>query len=266
MIFVYFYNKLKKNLSTGKIKKGIKKGGRNFFGRVCVRGQGGGNKKIYRFIDFFRRINLKGKIVNIYYDPNRTARIASIVYVNSLCSYILLQKGIKSNSVIYSGTLLCKDDIETGFSMPLKYMPLFSNISNIELKPFKGSTLCRAAGMSCILVGKTKDKKKGILKLNSKWELHLSLNCISSVGSIAEKAINNLFIEKAGKNRAFGIKPKVRGVAKNPVDHPHGGGNGKKPKPKIPVNAWHTVFKWTHTKNKKQDNLKRRKFKNLNEN
>ncbi len=262
MIFSFFFKKLKKKLSKGISKKS----GRNFLGRVCVRGQGGGNKRVFRFIDFYRRLNLKGKVINVFYDPNRTARIAMVIYVNSFCSYILLQKGVRINSVIYSGTLLCKDDIEIGFSMPLKYMPLFSNISNIELKPFIGSTLCRAAGTSCMLIGKTKDNKKGILKLNSKWELHLSLECISSVGQIGSKALNNLFIEKAGKNRAFGFKPRVRGVAKNPCDHPHGGGNGKKPKPKIPVNAWHTVFKWTHTKNKKQDNLKRRKFRKLNEN
>jgi len=261
MIFTYFFKTLKKKLSTGLSKKS----GRNFQGRVCVRGQGGGHKRILRFIDFYRRINLKGKIINIVYDPIRTARLAVVVYVNSFCSYLLLQKGVKVNSVIYSGTLLWKDDIDVGFSMPLKYMPLFSNISNIELKPFIGGTLCRAAGTSCMLVGKTKDKKKGILKLNSKWTVHISLNCISSTGSIGYQAINNIFIEKAGKNRAFGRKPRVRGVAKNPCDHPHGGGNGKKPKPKIPVNAWHSVFKWAHTKNTKLDNLKRRKFKSINE-
>lgn len=261
MIFSFFLKNLKKKLGKGITKTG----GRNFLGRVCVRGRGAGNKRIFRFIDFYRRINLKGRIVNIMYDPNRTARIAVIIYINSLCSYILLQKGVKIGHKIYSGSI-CQEEAEIGYSMPLKYMPLFSNISNIELKPFIGSTLCRSAGTSCILVGKTKDLKKGILKLNSKWELQISLDCISSIGSIGYKSINNMFIEKAGKKRAFGFKPKVRGVAMNPVDHPHGGGNGKKPKPKIPVNAWHSVFKWTHTTNKKLHNLKRRKFKKLNEN
>lgn len=261
MIVYYFSHKVLKKLSKGLCSKG----GRNFLGRVCVRGQGGGNKRVYRFIDFFRRLNLKGKVFNILYDPSRSARIALVVYYNSVCSYLLLQKSVKINTIIYSGTLLCEDEvIQEGFSMPLLNMPLFSNISNIELKPFMGGSLCRAAGTSCMLVGKI--KHKGILKLNSNWELHISLNCMSSYGSIAYKHLNNLFLEKAGKNRAFGWKPKVRGVAKNPCDHPHGGGNGKKPKPKIPVNAWHTVFKWEHTKNKKQDNLKRRKFKKINEN
>ena len=255
----YFFNNIKKKLSIGVSKKS----GRNFLGRVCVRGRGTANKVLFRFIDFYRRINMKGKVINIVYDPNRTARLALIFYVNSYCAFILLQKNIKINSVIYSGTLLSDDIIQNGFSMPLKYMPLFSNISNIELKPFKGSQLCRAAGTSCMLVGKI-NEKIGVLKLSSKWELNVSLNCMSSYGTVALKSLNNLFIEKAGKNRALGWKPKVRGVAKNPCDHPHGGGNGKKPKPKIPVNAWHTVFKWTHTKNTKLDNLKRRKFKKLN--
>ncbi len=263
MTIYYFFKKIKKKLT-----KGIKcKGGRNFLGRICVRGQGGGNKRIFRYIDFIRRVNASGKVINIIYDPSRTARLGLVIYLNSFCSYILLQKNVKIGSVIYSGSSILKGNvIESGYSLPLKYMPLFSSISNIELKPFIGSTLCRAAGTSCILIGKTLDNKKGVLKLNSKWELHVSLNCISSFGASSNKALNNLFIKKAGKNRALGWKPKVRGVAKNPCDHPHGGGNGKKPKPKIPVNAWHTVFKWTHTKNTKKDNLKRRKFKKLNEN
>lgn len=263
MIFFYFFKTIKKKLTKGITNKA----GRNFLGRVCIRGQGAGNKRIYRYIDFNRRVNIKGKVVNIIYDPNRTARLGLVIYLNSSCSYILLQRNIKIGSIIYSGSVMTKDNIiEIGYSLPLKYMPLFSNISNIELNPFIGGTLCRAAGTSCILIGKTIDNKKGILKLNSKWELHVSLDCISSYGTISNKAINNLYIKKAGKNRAFGWKPKVRGVAKNPCDHPHGGGNGKKPKPKIPVNAWHTVFKWTHTKNTKIDNIKRRKFKKLNEN
>lgn len=263
MITYYFFNKLKKALTYG-LKSS---GGRNFLGRVCVRGQGAGNKRLFKYIDFIRRVNTNGKIVSIIYDPNRSARLGLVIYLNSFCSYILLQKNVKIGSVIYSGSKMTKDNIiESGYSLPLKYMPLFSNISNIELKPFIGSTLCRAAGTSCILIGKTSDNKKGILKLNSKWELHVSLDCISSYGVTSNRALNNLFIKKAGKNRALGWKPRVRGVAKNPCDHPHGGGNGKKPKPKIPVNAWHTVFKWTHTNNTKKDNLKRRKFKKLNEN
>jgi len=152
MIVYYFINKIKKNLT-----KGLKlRGGRNFLGRVCVRGQGGGNKKLYRFIDFFRRLNLKGKVINILYDANRSAQIALVLYFNSLCSYIIIQKEIFLNDIIYSGTKLCEDSINIGYSMPLQYIPLFSNISNIELRPFSGSSLCRAASTSCLLIGKVK--------------------------------------------------------------------------------------------------------------
>src|SRR3982751_5731624 len=130
MITFYFINKINKKLSRG-LKKN---GGRNFLGRICIRGQGGGNKKIYRFIDFFRRINLKGKIIKILYDTNRTARLALVLYLNGLCSFILLQKNIKVGNIIYSGTKeLNNEVIKEGYSMPLKYLPLFSNLSNVEL-------------------------------------------------------------------------------------------------------------------------------------
>jgi len=165
MTFFYFFKKIKKYLTKGISNKA----GRNFLGRVCIKGQGAGNKRIYRYIDFNRRVNIKGKLINIIYDSNRTARLGLVIYLNSFCSYILLQKNIKIGNVIYSGSVMSKDNIiETGYSLPLKYMPLFSNISNIELNPFIGGTLCRAAGTSCILIGKTLDNKKGILKLNSK--------------------------------------------------------------------------------------------------
>jgi large subunit ribosomal protein L2 len=200
MITSYFFKQYSKRLSKGISKKS----GRNFLGRVCVRGRGGGNKRVFRFIDMYRRINQFGKVLNVVYDPNRSARLAFVLYLNSSCSYVLLQKGVKINDVIYSGSKLYKDEkIRSGFSLPLKFMPLFSNISNIEIKPLIGSSVCRAAGTSCMLIGKAKNNK-GILKLNSGWDLHVSLDCISSYGSIAYKSLNNLFIEKAGKNRAFG--------------------------------------------------------------
>jgi len=261
MITSYLINALNKNFL-----KGFKKcAGRNNQGRVCVRGQGGGNKILYRFIDFYRRLNKYGILIKYLYDPNRTCKLGLVLYENSLSSLILIQRELKINDIIYSGSLFeCKKNlnlIKKGFSLPLFNMPLFSILSNIEFKPFIGGALSRSAGTSCMLIGK--NKFNGILKLNSGWELHLPLNCISSYGIMSDRILNNIFIKKAGKNRGLGWKPRVRGVAKNPCDHPHGGGNGKKPKPKIPVNAWHTVFKWCHTNNKKYDNEKRRKFKVL---
>lgn len=261
MITYYAANLLKK-----KLIKGIKKiGGRCFLGRVTVRGQGGGNKRNYRIIDFYRRLNQYGLLVTAsFYDPNRTSKLGFIMFENGLSCFILIQKDVFVGSAIYLGSTFQENInvIQSGFCLPLKNMPLYSIISNVEFKPFSKKGFCRAADTSCLLVGKT--STKGILKLNSKWELHLPLNCISSYGVMSNKLLNNIYIKKAGKNRALGWKPRVRGVAKNPCDHPHGGGNGKKPKPKIPVNAWHSVFKWEHTKNKKIDNKKRRLFKILN--
>ena len=246
-----------------KLIKGIKtSGGRNNLGRVCIRGRGFCNssyRSLFRFLDLYRRINKYGILLNIYYDPNRTGKIGLVLYENGLSSYILLQKNLKTLDTIYSGTVFEKN-IKQGYSLPLKLMPLFSVLSNIERKPFNGGTLCKAAGVGGLLISKEFNKKKCILKLNSGWELSSSLDSMSSYGIISNPW-NKEIIGKAGKNRGLGFKSKVRGVAKNPCDHPHGGGNGKKSKPVQPVNAWKTVFKWTPTKNKKYQLLKKRLYK-----
>lgn len=199
--------------------------------------------------------------MNIYYDTNRTGKIGLILYENGLSSFILLQKGLKISSIVANGTsLFSVKALKTGDSTILNNIPLFSIISNIENKPLKGGNLCRAAGVSALLI--SKNDKFAFLKFNSGWQLKLSLNCISSIGAISNKWNKNI-IGKAGKNRGIGKKPKVRGVAKNPCDHPHGGGNGKRSKPSQPVNAWKTVFKWTPTKNKQYQLLKKKLYKNI---
>lgn len=259
MISYYFFNFFKKNFS-----KGFKEnGGRNFLGRVCIRGRGNGIKKLYRFIDFYRRLNRFGIILKIFKDLNRSSKIALVLYMNGLSSYILLQKEVIKYDVIYSGTLYNKviKKISNGYSLPIKYMPLFSTLSNIENKPFKGSILSRAANVSSLLM--SKDKNMSFFKFNSRWNLKLSVDCIASLGAISNTYNKDLIIGKAGKNRGLGFKSKVRGVAKNPCDHPHGGGNGKKSKPLVAKNAWCTVFKWRHTKISKLDVLKRRLYKDL---
>lgn len=247
-----------------KLIKGLKStGGRNFLGRVCVKGIGFCNssvRRLYRYLDFYRRINKKGILLKIFYDPNRSGKIGLILYENGLSSYILLQKDLKLFNVIYSGDLFFEKKINKGDSFLLKNMPLFSLVSNIENKPFKGGTICRAANVGALFI--SKDKFNGILKLNSGWQIKLSLECISSYGVISNKWKDTI-IGKAGKNRGIGKKPKVRGVAMNPCDHPHGGGNGKRSKPTQPVNAWNTVFKFTPTKNKKYQLLKKRLYKNI---
>ena len=163
MITYYAIKFLKK-----KLIKGIKKmGGRCHLGRVTVRGQGGGNKKLYRVIDFYRRLNQYGVLCSILYDPNRTCKLGLIIFCNGLSSFILIQKDIKVGVIIYLGTefMTTKNIIKNGYSLPLNEMPLYSVLSNVEFKPFKGKSLCRAADTSCVLIGKTNEK--GILKLNS---------------------------------------------------------------------------------------------------
>jgi len=233
-----------------------------FFGRVCIRGLGGGNKRLYRYLDIFRRLNKYGKILKIFKDPNRTAKIALILYINGFTSYIIIQKNVKLNSIIYCGSIYNNEDIiKNGFSLPIKYMPLYSTLSNIELVPFKGSCLGRSSSVSVLLL--SKNNKYAYLRLNSGWHTKVLLDCMSSMGAISPIYNRDIIIKKAGKNRGLGLKPKVRGVAKNPCDHPHGGGNGKKSKPMIPTNAWKTIFKWKHTNNTKIDNLNRRSYKML---
>jgi large subunit ribosomal protein L2 len=233
MITFFFVNIIKK-----KLVRGLKSnGGRNFLGRVCFRGQGGGNKKLYRFIDFYRRLNQFGKIYKIFKDPNRNSRIGLVIYANGLSSFLIIQKNMKINTIIYSGSIydLKEGPIINGFSLPIQYMPLFSTLSNIEQRPFEGGLISRAANVGSILT--SKNNIYGFLKLNSGWQIKISINCIASMGAISDSLKCYESIGKAGKNRSLGNKPKVRGVAKNPCDHPHGGGNGKKSKPMIPTNA-----------------------------
>ena len=151
-----------------KFIKGVKKtGGRCNSGRVTVRGIGGGNKINYRILDFYRRLNQYGLLTSILYDPNRTSKLGLILFENGLSCFFLIQKGVKVKDIIYFGTYNedMDDEIKNGYSMPLLSMPLFSILSNIELKPFRGGSICRAASTSCILVGKSSNK--GILKLGS---------------------------------------------------------------------------------------------------
>lgn len=252
------------NVMRKKLIKGLKsKGGRNFLGRICIKGQGlckSSMKKKFRYLDFYRRINKNGILLKIFYDPNRTGKIGLILYLNGLSAFILIQKGLNIFDSIYSGYIFTKNNINKGDSTIINNIPLFSIISNIENKPFQGGKLCRAANLSALLI--SKDNNIGILKLNSGWQKKIPINCIASYGIVSNKW-NNKIIGKAGKNRGIGKKPKVRGVAMNPCDHPHGGGNGKRSKPTQPVNAWKTVFKWAPTKNKSYELLKKRLYKKL---
>jgi large subunit ribosomal protein L2 len=252
----YFFFRLNFRLIKGKCFSG----GRNFLGRVCIVGRGGGNKRFFRILDSFKRLSLFGLVCKIIYDSRRTAPIVCILYENGLVAYSVLIDGLKLGSTIFSGycgLFLLSNSF--GWSVPISNVKLFSLVSNLELYPFSGSKLIRSGGTSGILIGKS--DKNAVVKLRSGWVFYVSLNSFAVFGRVSTKTFA---FEKAGKMRAFGFRSKVRGVAKNPCDHPHGGGNGKKSKPVVPVNAWGRFFKWKPTKNTKKDRLKRRLFKFIN--
>jgi large subunit ribosomal protein L2 len=258
-MFDYFFKVLKKKFRCGKMSKG----GRNFFGRICVHHRGGGLKKNYIRIDFMRRVNQWGYILKTIYDPNRSAFISLIIYLNGLSSFIIAIDGLDKHMLVFSGYKIDNvDSINKGSALTIASLPLFSVISNIENKPFNGSTFVRAGGCSALIIGAT--KKFVIVKLGSGWQLNVLKNCMAVLGSVSNDNHTSKVLMKAGTNRNLGIRPTVRGLAKNPCDHPHGGGNGKKSPPRMPVSAWGRFTKWVHSNNKKKDRQKRRFFKNLN--
>jgi large subunit ribosomal protein L2 len=238
----------------------LSKGGRNFLGRICVRGRGGKKKRIYKFIDFFRRVNLFGVVLKILYDCNRTCLLALIMYKNGVFSFIPATENLNINDLIYSGVNPIKDPL-IGWACPVKDINLFTIINNIELIPFKGSKIVRAAGTGSLLIGKIKEKV--LIKLNSCWELKINQDCMGSIGQVSNSNKKYKIIGSAGKARNLGFRPKVRGVAMNPCDHPHGGGNGKHSPPVVAVSAYGRPTKGTPTKNKKKDRIKRRLFKKI---
>lgn len=252
------------------LKKALKKmnigtysrNGRNTFGRICVFHRGGGNVRKYRLIDFYRRLNLFGYIYKIIYDPNRTAFIGLVFYENGLFSYIILSDNVKVGNKVYSGFKYINDDCHSkGSALTLKNISLFSIVNSIELKPGKGASLSRAAGTGSMVVSKTNENV--VLKSKSGWLTTVSIDCMASIGYTSNILHNMQVIGKAGKNRGLGKRPTVRGVAMNPCDHPHGGGNGKSSPPRAAVSPWGKMTKGPHTKNKKIDKLKRKLFKKV---
>jgi len=237
-----------------------KSGGRNSQGRITVRFRGGGTKRKYRIIDFKRdKDGIPGKVAAIEYDPNRTANIALIHYVDGEKRYILAPNGLKVGDVIESGE---NADIKVGNSLPLRNIPVGTTVHNIELTPGKGGQLARAAGSEAQLMGK--EGKYVQLRLPS-GEFRLVLaECRATIGQVGNLDHENVTIGKAGRNRHLGKRPSVRGSAMNPVDHPHGGGEGKAPigRP-TPVTPWGkpALGYKTRKKNKKSDKyiIRRRK-------
>ena len=201
------------------------KSGRNSYGRITVRHQGGGNRQKYRIIDFKRnKVDMYAEVIGIEYDPNRSANIALIKYEDGTLSYILAPKGLKVGEKVISSD---KADIKPGNCMKLENIPVGTLVHNIEINPEQGAKLVRVAGQSAQLMAK--EGKYAHLRLPS-GEMRLVLtNCKATIGVIGNEEHENISLGKAGKTRHLGIRPTVRGSAMNPNDHPHGGGEGKAP-------------------------------------
>ena len=210
-------------------------GGRNQKGRMTVRHQGGGHKRRYRIIDFKRtKDGIPARVATIEYDPNRSARIALLNYADGEKRYILAQNVLKVGDKVESGA---EADIKVGNALPIKNIPVGTMIHNIELKIGKGAQLARSAGSAVQLMAKENDY--ALLRLPSGELRKVHINCRATIGQVGNLEHENITIGKAGRNRWLGKRPENRGVAMNPNDHPHGGGEGRSP-----VGRKHPVTKW----------------------
>ena len=229
-----------------------KNSGRNSQGRITIRHRGGGAKKKYRIIDFKRKKDgVPGKVAAIEYDPNRTANIALINYVDGEKRYILAPNKIKVGDMIESGE---GADIKIGNALELKFIPVGTTIHNIELKPGKGAQMVRSAGTGAQLIAK--EGKNAQIKLPSGEFRLVSVDCRATIGQVGNTEHELITIGKAGRSRHMGIRPSVRGSAMNAVDHPHGGGEGRTPiGMPSPVTPWGkpSLGYKTRKKNKKSD-------------
>jgi large subunit ribosomal protein L2 len=222
----------KNNLSNHKPEKSLltslkKNGGRNNMGLITVRHRGGGLRKKYRIIDFKRnKDGIKGKVKSIEYDPNRTSNISLINYVDGEKRYILTTKKMKVGQIIMSGE---KADIKDGNAKILKNIPEGTMVHNIEINPGQGGKIVRSAGSSAQILGHDENGKYVILRLKSGEVRKILSMCRATIGEVGNEEHSLVIKGKAGKNRHRGIRPKVRGSAMNPNDHPHGGGEGKQP-------------------------------------
>ena len=223
-------------------------GGRNNFGRITTRFRGGGHKRLYRVIDFKRdKTGVPGKVVRVEYDPNRSARIALVAYVDGEKRYILAPVGLLTGDSIQAGP---GSDIRPGNALPLSSMPLGTTIHNIELKPGKGAQLARSAGAACQVMGR--EGRYVQVRLVSGEMRRILGTCMATVGQIGNLDHENVSVGKAGRSRWMGKRPHVRGVVMNPVDHPHGGGEGKSGQGNPhPVSPWGVPTKGFKTRKKK---------------
>ena len=239
-------------LHKGKPVKGLtegltSKGGRNNHGRVTTRFRGGGHKRTYRIIDFKRRkFDVAGTIERLEYDPNRTAFIALVKYADGELSYVLAPQRLAVGDQIIAGESV---DVKPGNAMPLASMPVGTIVHNVELKPGKGGQIARSAGAYAQLVGR--DQGMAILRLNSGEQRIVHGTCLATVGAVSNPDHGNINLGKAGRSRWLGRRPHNRGVTMNPVDHPHGGGEGRTSGGRHPVTPWGKPTKGKKTRSTK---------------
>jgi large subunit ribosomal protein L2 len=239
-------------LYKGKPVKGLTEGltssgGRNNHGRVTARFQGGGHKRAYRIVDFKRRkLGVAGTIERLEYDPNRTAFIALVKYEDGELSYILAPQRLAAGDQVIAAE---SADVKPGNAMPLSAMPVGTIVHNVELKPGKGGQIARSAGAYAQLVGR--DQGWAILRLNSGEQRVVHGSCFATVGAVSNPDHGNINLGKAGRTRWLGKRPHNRGVAMNPVDHPHGGGEGRTSGGRHPVTPWGKPTKGKKTRSNK---------------
>ena len=229
-----------------------KKGGRNNLGRITARRRGGGHKRRYRMVDFKRRnFDVPAKVLRLEYDPNRTAFIALIEYEGGEKSYILARQRLTAGDTVISGE---KADIKPGNAMPLATIPVGTIVHNVEMKVGKGGQIARSAGTYVQLVGR--DAGYALLRLSSGEVRMVRAECMATIGAVSNPDQANIKLGKAGRKRWLGKRPAVRGVAMNPIDHPHGGGEGRTSGGRHPVTPWGRPTKGAKTRhNKKTDGL-----------
>ncbi len=240
------------NLSKGKperslLRKLTRSGGRNSYGRITARHRGGGHKRKYRVIDFRRnKLSVPAKVASIEYDPNRSARIALLHYLDGEKRYIIAPHGLNVGDMVVSDEVT---DVKPGNAMPLKNIPLGTLIHNIEMRPGKGGQIVRSAGTAAQLMAK--EGKYVQIRLPS-GEVRMILNtCRATIGQVGNLDHENISLGKAGRSRWMGRRPHVRGVAMNPVDHPMGGGEGRSSGGRHPCSPWGWPTKGYRTRRKK---------------
>jgi large subunit ribosomal protein L2 len=242
----------RKDLYKGKPVKTLtegqsSKGGRNNNGRITVRFRGGGHKQTYRIIDFKRRkLDMPAKVERLEYDPNRTAFIALIRYTDSELSYILAPQRLNVGDEVVSGQQV---DVKPGNAMPAANIPVGTIVHNVEMKIGKGGAIARSAGTYAQIVGR--DQGYVILRLNSGEQRLVHGQCFATIGSVSNPDHMNTTVAKAGRSRWLGRRPHNRGVSMNPVDHPHGGGEGKTSGGRHPVTPWGKPTKGKKTRSNK---------------